>query len=1392
MRGKKLFLIGLIITMVFALCGVAAAEDYPGDLKFWKYDFDQQQHKKMTAQSTSTGPAVWLEQDKTTVTQGDYVNVNIFMSDIADLYGASMDLSYDPTLLNVVDTNYPVKSTGILSDETVVFDADTKMLAQNSLTEGCVTVTSLDGALVYQENIDFTVDYTSGSITRLAVGGIGAGQSVLVDYTAKLVNKVDTANSRVSFVDMLVGSVPGVGISETGRMFATISFIAVGSGSVNFSLVPQETGLSNLATGNVLVKLSDSSGVPINYYIGDVEEPYFYYNLLVLPSGYEAPLNWHFEYSGLALTAADTVSLKAEPVGDVAPAPAPAPIELTNVTLDLANSKVHFTLGSGHADGNYALTLYVNGTPYMVGPLVIGMPFIWYDNLSCFVPTNESAFEYNILGQCDFQEISTVEVKIYNKGEAFSGVPVATAVNPMAWSENGSLKVKAYFRNVSGLIDGNIYQMVVTINGKPSWPYFLFATSDPIVYGYWPWLMEAGKTQYNVRIDAYNITNKTFDVSINSLSGLVATGTATPVYMADKGYSYLDANMTATAPVPTGNYYLDIIDTASAPIHFGPAAHAMTVQMAQTPFFYDLKPRKLPYPPDRDVVLYGKGLNGSVFDVYIYSWNDDSLAAGPISVTAQTDSVTGEEYLSIPVSSLDPDWYYLDVYDSTGAQAYIDYYINDFEVSGTVPQIPEISLEPVHVHKDYTDFELSITDMTDGAILWGAGEQLAVRIMKFGINNTLEVVRENVPVSGVTETELTATIAAGLLEGDYVIQVLRGTAVIAENGFFVGYYSPLELSPTSVTEGYTDFEMVITDITPSGVLWSLNDQLAVRIMGNGAAGRYWVADALVTSKAELQLTATISAGLQQGDYIIEVIRYGAVQEVIAEAMFHVTPPAQVLDTVEIQPYSPSVPVNGTLQFSLVGKDTAGNIMPLPAGTTVGWSVASGTATGTIDQLGLLTVGPAAGTLTVTATAGTYSAYTEVAVHSSQVLAGVDIRPDSPSVPVNGTLQFVVVGKDAAGMDVPIPAGTTVDWSVTNGTATGTIDQNGVLQVGTTVGTLTVNVIAGAFADSTVVTVADTDTAVLNILPRVGANPVTSVGLGQEFDVDVKLENVTDLCGSDVQLQFDPTVFEVLSIETGDIFSTTRNSCTSDKIQNLSSLDSSLGQVNFSQMLFGTPGADYVSTNGSGTIGTVHLRVVATQEVTGNISLRKDNIVPDGALFVNSNTSNNSIPFSSVGTWQLQVVSGSTVRGTAKLDSVSDTSGLHGGINIIIEPGDAVTTFTANTVSLADGSFTINGVPAGMYNLRTELPGFLRKVVALDLTNAAGEVIANDGQIIRLLAGNLNTDLKVDLIDLSIFARSWKKITTDAGFNANADFTRNGVVDLVDLSKFARNWKKSTL
>lgn len=153
----------------------------------------------------------------------------------------------------------------------------------------------------------------------------------------------------------------------------------------------------------------------------------------------------------------------------------------------------------------------------------------------------------------------------------------------------------------------------------------------------------------------------------------------------------------------------------------------------------------------------------------------------------------------------------------------------------------------------------------------------------------------------------------------------------------------------------------------------------------------------------------------------------------------------------------SVSVNGTQQFTAVGRDSLGDLFAI----TPTWAVVADG--GTINGTGLFTAGAVAGRYpyTVRATSGGVSGLATVVVTAPPVrpapgLASITITPVEPdSLPVATSRQYTAVGRDSAGAEMAV----TPTWSVVAGG--GTITSAGVFTAGEVTGSFPNTIRAGS-------------------------------------------------------------------------------------------------------------------------------------------------------------------------------------------------------------------------------------------------------------------------------------------------------------------------------------------
>ena len=283
--------------------------------------------------------------------------------------------------------------------------------------------------------------------------------------------------------------------------------------------------------------------------------------------------------------------------------------------------------------------------------------------------------------------------------------------------------------------------------------------------------------------------------------------------------------------------------------------------------------------------------------------------------------------------------------------------------------------------------------------------------------------------------------------------VVAGGGTISATGVFTAGTTPSTYTNTvmATSNGKTSVATVIVTAgplasitvspTPSSVGVGMPQQFTA--VGKDASGNVVAitpAWAVVASGGTINLTTGMfTAGSTTGTYTNTV--RASVDGLTGFATVIVN--SGPLASITVTPNPGSMQLNGTQQFTAVGKDASGNVVPI----TPTWAVINGG--GSIDANGLFTAGSSAGTYnnTVRATSGAISGTATVIVTAiSQALRTVTVTPNPAIMSTNATQQFTATGRDQYGNILA----TSVVWSVVNGG--GTIDANGFFTAGNATGT----------------------------------------------------------------------------------------------------------------------------------------------------------------------------------------------------------------------------------------------------------------------------------------------------------------------------------------------------
>jgi minor extracellular serine protease Vpr len=264
-----------------------------------------------------------------------------------------------------------------------------------------------------------------------------------------------------------------------------------------------------------------------------------------------------------------------------------------------------------------------------------------------------------------------------------------------------------------------------------------------------------------------------------------------------------------------------------------------------------------------------------------------------------------------------------------------------------------------------------------------------------------------------------------------------------------------------------------------------------------------------------------------------------------------------------------------------------------------------------------------------------------------------------------------------------------------------------------------------------------------------------VSVGQSFNMDVRVESISDLYGFETTIRFDPAILEVVDADGSKPGVQVNRGAWLPGSAHIviNNADNGAGRIDYAATLV----APAPALNGSGNLVSIPFRAKAVGSTP--VSFYTLRLVNSGAQVIPISRSDGSV-----------TVTGNqaTLSGQVLLEGRTN----HSGTVVQLDGGSTVTTG-------ADGRYTFT-TTGGSHTLLYTRASYLRRSVTVSAPAGGTTTVPT----VTLLAGDINGDNIIDILDLS---------TVGANFNSSspspaaADVNGDGTVDIVDIVLVAKNF-----
>jgi hypothetical protein len=305
--------------------------------------------------------------------------------------------------------------------------------------------------------------------------------------------------------------------------------------------------------------------------------------------------------------------------------------------------------------------------------------------------------------------------------------------------------------------------------------------------------------------------------------------------------------------------------------------------------------------------------------------------------------------------------------------------------------------------------------------------------------------------------------------------------------------------------------------------------------------------------------------------------------------------------------------------------------------------------------------------------------------------------------------------------------------------------------------------------------------------------VSGLAIGDNFTVNLKVANISNLAGWEIQVFYSSQVLSAIEIAEGPFLKSVGNTFfpTFPPLGIDNNFNSTHGSVHLTAAILGpTSGA-----SGSGTLANITFQIITAGYTTlfmpDDTTKMLDN-TPAAPQPIPHTTTNGlvavtgadiaitKIQLSKTVVNDTQVVINVTVANLGNFSASFNTTVYYDSNEIATR---TVTDLGPSTSLLLSFTWNTTPIPKGNYTISAFAPPVIGE-------NNVENNRLTDGWIKETILGDINGDGTVNILDISIVARAFSSTIGQPRYEPNSDLDSNGVINILDIAKVAREFGKA--